>query len=55
MARRKNEKWKLVRDETIDMCKGLIIEIPLRYAEKLGLCINKTMGSSYQVLNIRAA
>lgn len=55
IARRKNGKWKLVRDETTDTCKGLIIEGPLRYAEKLGLCINKTMGSSYQVLNNNAA
>lgn len=51
----KNGRWELVRDEIKEVCKDLIEENLVRYAEKFELCINKTMGSPYQVLNIRVA
>lgn len=43
-----------MRDEITEVCKEDLIEEGLvRHAEEFELCINKTMGSSYQVLNIR--
>lgn len=44
-----------MRDEITDVCKDLIRKGLVRHAEKFGLCVNKAMGSSYQVLNIRVA